>query len=260
VPIVLGVWRTGRDAEGEAGLRWGVWALTLELVKACHYVAWLPGLVGLWWFRHRFREVPGAWVPALICLTLAVLLGRMAMVVGYLSDRHTLLILLCCMYAIAAGFLLLSEWLSSFMARRLRVGSVRRLLTGALGSCLLIGAMLAVALPKTLEPLHANRSGFRDVGLWLAEHTAPSDPVIDPYFWSHFYAGRVFTEGKPLAAPPGHQPRRYVVLEKARSDHVRLRLLPEAERLKEQGQLVYRWSGRRPNHRAEVLVYAVPPE
>src|SRR5262249_11460095 len=119
--------------------------------------------------------------------------------------------------------------------------------------------LVGAALPKTLETLHANRSGFRAVGFWLAEHAAPSDPVIDPYFWSHYYAGRVFTEGVQLPAPPCHQPVRYVILQRGASDHVRLNLLPEAERLKDHGQEVYHWSGKRARSRAEIFVYAVPP-
>jgi hypothetical protein len=120
-------------------------------------------------------------------------------------------------------------------------------------------ALLGAALPKTLETLHANRNGFRAAGLWLAAHADPSDPVLDPYYWSHYYSGRVFTEGKEQSAPPGHQPVRYVVLERGESEHVRLTLLPEAERLKDQGRCVYCWSGYRPRGRAEVVIYAVPP-
>jgi hypothetical protein len=250
-PLVWGVWWPSRDNDSPADLHWALAALGLELIKACHYAAWLPGLLALWWFRHRFRETPAVWVPALVGLLVMVVLGRMAVLVGYLSDRHTLLVILCGSYWMAAGAL----HLGARLAARLAFLPLR-----PFGAGLILLGMIAAALPKTLEPLHANRSGFRQVGFWLAEHTAPSDVVIDPYFWSHYYAGRVFTEGKQPSDPPGHPPLRYVVLERGGSEHVRLRLLPEAERLKERGQLVYHWTGRRPRHRAEVFVYAVPPE
>lgn len=248
----LAIWQPDPDAGGPERTRWGLFALIMELAKATYYIGWLPALGGLWWSRDRLRQVPGAWVVLLVFVGLAAILWRMAVVVGYLSDRHTLLLLLCIIYWSAAGLLFVGGRLAALLAR---FGAP----VGGLAPGMLVLALIGAALPKTLEPLHANRSGFRQAGLWLAEHAAPTDPVIDPYYWSHYYAGRVFTEGAAPAVPPGHQSVRYVVLERGASEHVRLRLLPEAERLKDQGRIVYRWSGRRPRGRAEIFIYAVPP-
>lgn len=248
------VWWEHREGSTMGRARWALVALLVELMKGNYYVAWLAGLVGLWGFRDRLRHHAGTWVLLLIGLTLTLVLWRMAVVVGYLSNRHTLLILLCDIYWVAAGLLVAGRGLA-WLADRLGRVCVRPIVVGS-G---LLGLLVLAALPKTLEPLHANRSGFRDVGLWLAQHAAPTDSVIDPYYWSHYYSGRVFTEGVPLQTPPGHQPMRYVVLERAGLEHVRLTLLPEAERLKDQGQLVYHWQGRRARRSAEVYVYAVPP-
>lgn len=256
----LAVWSQNQGEGTPAGFSWGVTAFVVELIKACHYTACLPGLLALWWFRARLGQVPGMWVIILVWIVLAAVLCRMAMVVGYLSDRHTLLLLLCSTYWMTAGSLFVGACLAQLLDRASTTLQARRLLLESLAPVLLLLLMIGLSLPKTLEPLHANRSGFRAAGLWLAENTAPSDPVIDPYFWSHFYSGRVFTEGKALEPPPGHKSVRYVVLERAGLEHVRLRLLPEAERLKDQGYLVYQWSGKRPRTHAEVHIYAVPAE
>ena len=65
------------------------------LSKAFFFVLWIPALIGLVYFRDRFRTVPGAWMLLLLCVLLGGLLYRVAVRMGYLSDRHTILILAC---------------------------------------------------------------------------------------------------------------------------------------------------------------------
>src|SRR5262249_44705360 len=108
------------------------------------------------------------------------------------------------------------------------------------------------------EPLHDNRSGFRDAGLWLAEHAHPGDEILDPYCWAHYYAGQVFEEGKANEGEPGHKPLRYVVLELSGNLHLRLNEIPTAKRLAAQGQKVFEWQGKRNRDRCIVSVYACP--
>jgi hypothetical protein len=120
-------------------------------------------------------------------------------------------------------------------------------------------ALLGAMLPKSLEPLHANRNGFRDAGSWLAEHSAPWDGVIDPYGWAHYYAGKVFLEGVPVTVPAGVTPVTYVVLEGSGNEHTRLPLEQEARRLSQHGQARFHWRGQRGREIVDVLVYALPP-
>jgi len=122
-----------------------------------------------------------------------------------------------------------------------------------------VGVLALAILPRTLEPLHGNRAGFRNAGLWLLEHMEPWDQVIDPYCWAHYYSGKVFLEGQEWHAPPGVSARTYVVLEEAGRDHPRLPLCDEARRLSAVGEEVYRWIGQRGKDRADVIVYVVPP-
>jgi hypothetical protein len=113
-------------------------------------------------------------------------------------------------------------------------------------------------LPKTLEPLHQERSGLRQAGLWLAEHTLPVDPIEDPLCWSHYYAGRVFFEHTNQPVPPGHHIWKYVVLEETGNEHPRLAGYRLARDLVKDQEPVYTWSGKRGKKHARVLIYAVP--
>src|SRR5262249_29618739 len=147
-------------------------------------------------------------------------------------------ILFCAMYWIAAGFRTTGDWLARrvqpyFGEWTTRKGLWRQLIEERLPSGRGVGtnlllALIGVALPKSLERLHANRAGFRLAGLWLHEHAEASDEIVDPYCWSHFYAGRVFREGESMEPPPGHERVRYVVIENGKSDHVRLTGVEEA--------------------------------
>ena len=118
--------------------------------------------------------------------------------------------------------------------------------------------MLVFGLVEALKPLHANRTGHKAAGLWLAAHSQPADPVLDPFCWAHFYAGRVFLEGKVQASPPGYHPTQYVVLENSDHEHIRLPDIPQANSLANRGKVVYFWPENKPEASAKVLVFAVP--
>ena len=60
--------------------------------------------------------------------------------------------------------------------------------------------------PRTLATLHGERAGFREAGQWLAQHVDHDVPLVDPYAWANYYAGRVFqeNEGSRTAAGATH--------------------------------------------------------
>jgi hypothetical protein len=207
--------------------------------------------MALWWFRDRFRSAPGMWVMLLLCLVHTLVLWRMALVVRYVSERHVLVLVMCGVYWSAAGFSELAYHLAALCTRSLRW--VRW------APAALMVAFIAAGLPKTLKPLHANRAGHHAAGMWLAEHADPTDEVFDPFCWAHFYAGRVFQEGKPAPAPaPGYQPKTYVVLEPHDDLDVRGHLLTRArELIASGGQLVFHWPEQQAPDMAEVQVFAV---
>ncbi len=130
-------------------------------------------------------------------------------------------------------------------------------------------AIIGALLPKTLEPLHVNRNGFRHAGIFIGQRAKPWDEVLDPYSWSHYYAGKVFQEGHKANRPDDAVPVKYVVLELSGREagdpdqprqHTRLPLVQEAmhEGGRTGSQAIYRWTGKRNKEEVEVIVYQVP--
>jgi len=202
-------------------------------------------------------------------------------VVGYLSERHVLLLVLL---GINWGVKLvqgLGDWLAVQIPATL--GTPAGLT--ARGRWLLL-AMTAAGLVGALRPLHASRAGHHAAGTWLAKHAVPADTIIDPFAWAHYYAGRVFLEDRPPVVPPGYRPMEYAVLDSGSvnptqppprklvqlfgpsladgapertENHPRLPLMTRAKEVRGAGgQLVYYWPEDVPCDRAKVFIYARP--
>jgi len=289
-PCLLAVWW---HADGENNWFdrriWVPWTVAKEVIRSSGYFAWLPALLGLGWFYRRCRRNPAAWILAVLCLFQAVLLCRVGSVVGYVSERHVLIIVLCGLYwAVWAMLQIPQRWGRARYQMRVEKGgwrietkgessavrpssilhspssivhlpiSILHPRSSILSSLMMVLLMLA-CLPMSLQPLHANQVGHREAGLWLASHSRPGDTIVDPFDWAYFYAGRVFAEGCNLLPQP--QPIRYVVLEHSRKPHADLSMLPKARQLAEGGQIVYDWQPNQHQlkHKAqEVQILAVP--
>jgi hypothetical protein len=223
-----------------------------EIVKGFFYIAWLPAILGLIWFRGRFREAPGPWILGCLCLLQTLVLWRVGLVVGYVSERHVLIIVLCGLYWAVAAIQDMPErwdwnlrWLGNARSRPVLIMLVLML------SC----------LPMTLQPLHANQVGHREAGFWLADHARPADTIVDPFNWAYYYSGRVFQEETRSANAPEDKPLQFVVLEYSRKQHAGLTMLPLARQIAAHGQVVYDWKPSRHQlkHKAqEVQILAVP--
>jgi hypothetical protein len=243
---LLGVWDLddGKPAD-QRGL-WGAMALFRQLGKASFYFGWIAATLGLWSHRRRLLDRPGVWMLLLVSVLVAFALWRVAVVAGYLSDRHTLLLLTSCTPFGAAGMILIGEAIS------------RRWPRMTVAPMFVPAACVLACLPKTLEPLHENRAGFREAGEWLARHSHPTDPITDPLCWSHFYAGRVFLEHTQWNVPTAGERREYVVIEEAGNAHPRVPAFREAVEKAKKGECVKRWTVKRGKKRADVLIYAIP--
>lgn len=239
---------------------WALKVFVYETGKGFFYVVWLPMLLGLWWRRDRFLLVPGVWVTLLVCLPLAVFLYLMAEKMGYLSDRHLLLIILCGSFWAVAGTFLLGDKLARGAARlwpRLAARGWTNGRTWALG---LLLVMALAPMPRTLARLHSERSGFRSLGRWLAENTKPGDFIEDPYCWAYYYAGRVFVEG--CRDLPVHNPSCfYVILEQSKNRHARLVSLQKAVEdilHKKDAKVIHEENVRRGRDKVTLQVWKVP--
>ncbi len=229
-----------------------------ELLTAFHYVLWLPALAAMLWFRRRLATEPALGLLVLICLIQLLVLCRLAITVGYVSERHTLLIVLCGYILAAAGFAEAARrWTAWSQARQSTNAEVgwRKLLQpqAALATVLLV--LLGWGAVRTLRPLHPGKSGHKEAGFWLAQHTHAHDQLVDPYGWASFYAGRVMAHPAPAAASVSAIPRQYVIWEPHETDDTRLHIVEQVGGL-EGREPVFTWpAGKRPR----LIVYGTPP-
>lgn len=254
----IGTWHPGWQPEQHCrSIAWAVNVILSETGKTFHYVAWLPALLGMWWFRKRLRASPVAGLLILALVLHALVLLRMALVAGYVSERHTLFLVMCCMPWAVAGVLELPRHLLDWIKFVPGVASWRAR-EGTMALSLLVALVLFV-LPNSLRSMHRFKLGFRDAGLWLAAHADPADVIVDPFGWSEYYAGRVIPSQPVVATMPNHVPCYYVVLDgsPAAAHHSALPLLAEATAMAERGEQVYHWPTNRPADTATVRIFEV---
>lgn len=182
---LFGVWLKSATGEDHGNRLWAIWTLAEVLSKAFFFFLWVPAVAGLVLYRRRFRESPGAWLPVVLCMPLLGLLFLVAYREGYLSDRHTMLIVACGVPWAAAALDGAALWLA-------RVVSRTRPAAGPVCAACVVAAALAVMLPRTLEPLHGDRAGFRVAGRWVANQVADDENIFDPFGWAAYYSGRYF--------------------------------------------------------------------
>jgi hypothetical protein len=244
----LASWNIGPDITPGHRRWWAVGRTLTALDSVFFHVLDVPVLAGLWLFRRRFALVPGAWLLLVTGVVLSGLAYRLGVSSGYVSGRHVLLIGLGGVFWGVAGLAGIAGWLG----RRLPRWDAPRIALG------LLLAVALLPLPKTLARLHAERVGFRQAGEWLARNAPAGDRVLDPFAWSRYHAGRVFTADRDdlPCSDPGVA---WVIVERSRSKHAHLWYLVEpARQLAEQGELVRRFEVRRGRHKGTVEIYRVP--
>ncbi|HEV2946438.1 MAG TPA: glycosyltransferase family 39 protein [Gemmataceae bacterium] len=243
-------WPDGKVSDLPGHLWWSVYALASEISKGFFYVVWIPAILGLWMLRSRLKLWSGETLLLILCLLQCLALLRVAMVAGYVADRHVLVIVMCGLYWAAAYVLSLPD-LSGvpFLPGKL-----------CLPPFIVFVVLIGAALPKTLEPLHTNRAGHRAIGLWLAKHLTPGDEVDDAFSWATHYAGRTFCDD-PGASVPGCNPRYRYVVHDCRPDHrdqFRKHSTPIHNLVAAGGEVVYHWPEQVPLEEAQIVLFAVP--
>jgi len=268
-PLFAAWWDPQLD-QGKNRLVWAARAVGAETVKALHFGVAVLAVIGLVAHRRQlFAPDGGLWVLlALVGLNVLLLL-YLAMSLGYVSERHTVLVvLLSCVFAAAA---------LEPLARAVTVlpGLGRLVIWPGATPWVCLVLLVASALPYTLKPLHPQREGHKHAGQWLAGNLGEGDHLVDPLTWGEWYAGRtlyrtVEYKGQPEAT--------WVIVETGKtSPHSRLPQWERARELAAQGERVYRWpadaapgafavevyrivhrSSRKPEGRPEVAVTPGP--
>lgn len=224
---------------------WAVSAIVKETSKAAHYATFFLGIAGLLFHRRRIAADPGLAALPLLVLINAVVLGALAITIGYVSERHTVLIVL--VLSLFAASALDPIWRHFEILPRV----------GARG---LLIAVVGTSLPSAVKVPHEGRLGHPHAGRFLAEHVGPNDAVIDPFCWAEWYSGRALQSVPP---DPAHPAVRWVVLETGKSPHSRLPRYQDALNVVNDGanppKLAYWWpetiAEADAREKAKVLVY-----
>ena len=240
---LLGSWFTS-SSHGMGREAWAFWIFFGMLARGTLFVLWLPAFLTLVFCRNAIWSQPGTWALALACTLLEFLLQRVAATMGYLSDRHMVIVIAMAAIMAGGGLIVFAERFSGW----------RRLVL----ACLLVIPVSAVGLYRTAEPLHTNRDGFRQAGLWLAGNVPIGDEVQDPFCWTHFYAGRIFLESETRGLPISHPMRKFVVVDRSASKHERLPIIPEETLKKQGGKPVFIYESKKRKSGEAVVVYEVP--
>ena len=235
-PVVFASWQAG-DLGG------ALKELAKEGSKSFHYVPPAFALLGLVAAARRLQADPWLLVPlAFVGLMLPVLIA-LGMKEGYISERHTLAVVLVLCPFFAAGFQAVGQWVG-----RSWVGWV------------LFAAVVISCLPALTKSLHRDRLGHKLAGEYLAKHADPGDVIIDPWDWAAFYSGRTL---KSIPDDPNAVPgrSRWAVIEPKdleRSEKSKPRLQAARDVMndgKNPPAVAFQWPEGVPMEEAKVVLY-----
>jgi hypothetical protein len=231
---------------------WAVPAVLKEVSQSGNYVVWPLGLFAIVALRRRFATEPGVWVLAVLAACSFALLLYLAARVGYVSERHTVLLtLIGCQFA-AAGLPLLATAIGQLFPWFERRG-VRVTAAG------LLAALVASALPFALKSLHTHREGHKHAGLYLSTRMTDQDAIVDPYCWAEWYAGRTLYR---ITWNPPQSRNTYIIVENnPASPHSRLPVYPIAKKYIDLpgARAVYHWPENVEEDKASIKVYKIGP-
>ncbi len=254
-PLLAAWWNHELDA-GKSRELWAFGAVFSEVTKSSHYAVWPLAIFAILALRRKFATEPGLWVLVILAAGNLALLVYLAARVGYVSERHTVLLTLLACQLAAAGLPLFAAAIGQLLPRIERLG-VR------VTAASLLVALVASSLPFAVKPMHSQREGHKRAGQWLAANLTDKDALVDPYSWAEWFAGR--TLYRAYETNPKKPKHVFVVLENDKikgSPHSRLPVLPEAKSLAAQGdsRIVYHWPENVPEAEAIIYVYKVGPK
>lgn len=252
-PLFAEWWNDARDS-GQSQNAWAVKSVFKEISKGANYVVWPLAVFAVLALRRKFAAEPGPWVLVVLIACNLTLLLYLAARVGYVSERHTLLLTLLACQLAAAGLPLLAVSLGQVFPSAERLG-VR------VTAATLLAALVLGSLPFALKTMHPNREGHKHAGRWLAANTQDDEAVVDPFCWAAWYAGRTLYRSSDYNPPVSRAT--YIVLENtSTTPHSRLPTLQEAKQLATHpsARVVYHWPENVPEKDAAVHVVKIGAE
>jgi hypothetical protein len=160
-------------ALGKLGMCW---------TEAMGFVLVPMAIWGAWRVRRSGEGWEGRHLLFIYLILFAVILTRHAMNLGYLSDRHTLSMVMVALPWAAAGLLACGRGLTDCLGWS-ELGA-RRFRTVFVMALIIIGALIQA------KPRHASRWGHQQAGRWLALHAKESEAVLDTRGWAAFVSGQ----------------------------------------------------------------------
>ena len=159
-----------------------------------------------------------SWLLLAIIAAAAVLaLIRLHATGGYCSARHAMVLSLPLILAAGAG---LESLLTSLPipSTWLGLGPEERFAAGPIVWVAAIGGFIAWYSAALTEPVNFAKAGYKDAGLWVADHVPPGAKVVDVTGLSLYYAGHPGYTFANLIEAPGDPDLRWVVV---RDNHLR---------------------------------------
>jgi hypothetical protein len=235
------------------------WALVSEINQGFHYVAGIVALFGCVMSFSRLRGQVGYWFLAVFVLLHSLVLIALAMSVGYVSDRHVMILVLIGSFFVVVGLHELPRLAFGWRKADDTTDEAANRITRWASSpkvwfALLLAGLFIFCLPKATQRLHGNRLANHAAGLWLADHLQDGDIILDDHAWSHFFSGSVFREGFEPMLPRDMQPNCYVVMTRSRDP-----LIDEKRQegvLDKDAKVV--WPAADQVERARVVIYLQP--
>jgi hypothetical protein len=187
-------WDFSPKEESDAPRRSGaVVAIGRVIARWAEAMGWVLAPLALWG-TVRVRSSTGRWLIAIYVILFAAVLVRHAMTLGYLSDRHTLTMVVATLPWASAGMLACARRVASSIGPPVHshedVGMAPEVASERRWGIVGLAALVVVGVAVRAKPAHASRWGHQAAGRWLIEHSDPSDAILDTRGWAAFLAER----------------------------------------------------------------------
>ena len=250
--ILLGEWWNDKFNHGQNKVLWAAKALTKETLKTAHYAMPFLALIGIIALRRRYRSELGLLLLLGVALGYVLMLVILAVGIGYLSERHCLLLALIACYFAAAALPVVGEWMAAIPA-------IGRWFGPSCCSASVAIVLFLTAFPGDFRVPHAGRAGHRAAGEWLAKELQPGEMVWDPFSWAEFYSGRAM-KIIPMNNVLGTGPI-YIIAEPFNNNsHSRLWMIDPAMPYIPISTPVYHYPPSEPLEKAQVVIYKWEPK